>query len=186
MLQRAVKTRGDLSENATWSGLLLVELAEIQRELGQFDAALESLDQVIDAGGPVTFSALDVLERASFSQRQFDVLSRVLVSKASILERATHDSSIGESLGVPRWRRSNLHVADAFVRAAIARRLAGNTGEAATLLERALGLIPDDPIIHHIALLCAEERKDFELAITLAKNIASMLRESRPDRPGCA
>ena len=173
LLERAIKSRADLSENGTWSGLLLVELAEIQHERGQFDAALESLDQVIDAGGPVTFRALDVLERASYSQGQFDVLSRVLVSKASILERATHDPSIGQSLGVPHWRRTNLHIADAFVRAAIARRLAGNTGEAATLLERAVGLVPDDPIIQQIALLCAEERKDFELAITLAKNIAS-------------
>ena len=172
LLQRTLKTRATLSDNATWSGLLLVELAEIQHEVGQFDSALESLDQVIDAGGPITFNALDVLERASFSQRQFEVLSRVLVSKASILERATHDPSIGDALGVPRWRRSDLHVADAFLRAAIARRIAGNTNEAATLLERALGILPDDPILQHIALLCAEERKDFDLAVNLAKNVA--------------
>ncbi len=172
LLERAVKARAALSQNATWSGLLLVELAEIQHQLGEFDAALESLDQVVAVGGEITFNALDVLERTSFSQGQFDVLSRVLVSKASILERATHDSTIGDSLGVPRWQRNELHVADAFVRAAIARHLAGSASEAATLLERATGLVPNDPVIQHIALLCAEERRDFDLAITLAKDIA--------------
>ena len=172
LLQRALESRASLTDNTTWSGLLLVELAELQHDLGQFDAALESLDKVIHAAGPITFHALDALERLPFSHHQYEVLSRALVSKASLLERATHDSSVGDAHGVPRWRRSEMHVADAFLRAAIARHMAGNTAEAATLLERSLALLPSDPILQNVALLCAEERKDFELAISLAKHIA--------------
>ncbi len=183
LLQRTIKSRALFSDNASWSGLLLIELAEIQDELGQFDAASESLDQIIHAAGPVTLRALDALERVSFSHHQYETLSRALVSKASLLERAVHDSSVGDAHGVPRWRRSEPHVADAFLRAAIARRMAGNTGEAATLLERSLALLPNDLILQHITLLCAEERKDFELAVSLAKNIAS---KSSDDAAGSA
>ena len=173
LLQRAIKARASLSNNSTWSGLLLVELAELRHKIGGFEEALEALDQVIEAAGPVTFNALEMLERLSFSQQQHEILSRALVSRASLLDRATHDSSIGDALGVPRWRRTEQHVADAFLRAAIARQRAGNTGESAILLERGLALLPTDPVIEHVALLCAEERKDFDLAVSLAKNIAS-------------
>ncbi len=172
LLQRTIESRASLSDNSTWSGLLLVELAELRHEIGGFEEALEALDQVIEAAGPVTFNALDMLERLSFSQQQHEILSRALVSKASLLDRATHDASIGDALGVPRWRRTEQHVADAFVRAAIARQMAGNSGESAILLERGLALQPDDPVIEHIALLCAEERKDLDLAVSLAKKIA--------------
>ena len=173
LLQQVIKARVSLSDTVSWTGLLLLELAEIQHELGDFESALASLDQVIETAGPLTLPALDLLESVSFSHRQYEIMSRALVSKASLIERARHDSSIGDALGVPRWRRADSHVADAFLRAAIARHTAGNISEAATLLERALGLLPDDPVLLHSALLCAEERRDFELAVSLAKSFAS-------------
>jgi cellulose synthase operon protein C len=178
LLERTLRTRASLTDNASWSGILLLELAEIQNELGRFDAALETLDEVIAANGPMTFNALDVLDRLSFTKRQHDVLSRVLVSKASILERAIHDDSLGEALGVPRFRRSKHHVADAFLRAAIARQADGNSPEAATLMERALSLSPDDPLLEHVALLCAEARNDLALAVSLARSLAGKSRDN--------
>ena len=183
LLQRTLKSRANLSDNAAWSGLLLLELAEVQDDLGQFEAALASLDRVIEGSGPITFLALDRLESLAFSHHQYEVLSRALVSQASMLERTTHDASIGDSLGVPRWRRSDLHVADTFLRAALARHTAGSSGEAATLLERALSLVPNDPILQHSALLCAEERHDIDLSVSLAKSIAS---RSSGDAAGAA
>ncbi len=173
LLERALRARASLTENRTWAGILLLELAEVQNELGQFDAALETLDEIIEANGPMTFKALDLLESVSFAKRQHDVLSRVLVSKASILERSIHDESLGEALGVPRFRRSEAHVADAFLRAALARQSDGNDAEAATLIERALGLAPTDPLIQHIALLSAEARKDNTQAVSLARGLAA-------------
>ena len=173
LMQNALKSRAMLSKDLAWSGVLLMELAEVQRKLGRFDDAMESLDQVIEASGPLTFAALELLQRMAFAQRNYEALSRAHMGQASLLERAIGDTSAGDTLGVPHWRRSQNHVADELLRAALARHTSGNIGEAATLLEKARALCPEDPLLQHVVMLCAKELGDFDLAIAQARAVAS-------------
>lgn len=173
LLQQTLTARAGASNNPTWSGILFSELAEIQSQLGQFNDAVKSLDRVIDAAGPRTFAAFEVLQRLASTQNNDEYLARSHLGQASLLERAIQDPAAGDALGVPRWRRTSVHVAEACLRAALARHSAGNTSEAATLLEKARALAPEDPLIQHATLLCAEELGDFELALALAHAAAA-------------
>jgi len=173
LLQQTLAARASASDNPTWSGILFAELAEIQSQLGQFNDAVKSLDRVIDAAGPRSFAAFEVLQRLASTQDNDEYLARSHLGQASLLERAIVDPVAGDALGVPRWRRSLVHVAEAFLRAALARHSAGNTSEAATLLEKARALAPNDSLIQHATLLCAEELGDFEVALALAHAVAA-------------
>jgi cellulose synthase operon protein C len=153
--------------------ILYSELAEIQSQLGQFNDAVKSLDRVINAAGPRTFAAFEVLQRLASTQNNDEYLARSHLGQATLLERAIQDPAAGDALGVPRWRRSSVHVAEACFRAALARHSAGNTSEAATLLEKARALAPEDPLIQHATLLCAEELGDFEVALVQAHAAAA-------------
>lgn len=172
LLVQALKARTLGCEDPMWSGILLLELAQTQASLGDVEGALESLDQLIEAAGPRTFAAFEVIQQLAASQNHYEALARSYLGQASLLDRAIRNPAEGDTLGVPRWRRSQLFVAEAFLRAALARQASGSTSEAATLLEKARDLAPADPLIQHVTLLCAEQLGDLELALGQARTAA--------------
>ena len=173
LLQLVLRSRAALRNDTTWSGLLLTELAETQHRLGQCDEAFSTLEQIIEAGGASTFPALEMMQRMAFGQHDHAMLARAHIGQSQLLEKSIHDSSFGDAADVPRWRRSVTHVADALLRAALARHAAGSTSEAAALLEKAYALLPTDPLLQYVTLHCASELSDFELAVTLCRVIAT-------------
>ena len=169
--RRALAARAGIigDKDAEWRSLVLVDLAMLQLSADDFDSALASLQQAIEAKGPATYGALQALERAGRQAGRDDAVSQALEAQSALILRAIDEGSTGDALGVPKHVREPAYAADAWLRAAEAHRRRGDVAAAASLLDKALERLAGEPILTHARLHAAEAAGDTQTAATLAR-----------------
>jgi hypothetical protein len=166
---RSLGARARLAQHPTWRALLLVDLASLQVEQGDLEAAIASLDEAVGQKSEATFLAWAALEELGRVEERDDVLARSLEGQAELLLQATEDPVQGDALGVPHYRRNTAFIADAWLRAAEAERRAGNLTGATSLLDQALERLPSEPVLLHARLNAAEATGDIASAAQIAR-----------------
>lgn len=151
--EEALTGRAELTEDPTWRGLLLADVALLASNSGETDRALDILWRARDEGGAAAFYAARMVERVvrndpglagsdDFRTRNRR-LAEALEARAEMIHDAMSDPALGDKQGVPRYVRGIEFVVDLLVRAADARRLASELGRGAQLLDRALAILAD-------------------------------------------
>src|SRR5690606_29620843 len=134
--QRALKSRVDLTQHATWRALLAVDLGRLAAAAGDVELAVGSLQKAIDQASRATFTAARALESLAREQARDDLLASALETQATLIERALADGSAGDSLGVPVYRRTEANLALCWLGAAEALRARGEIAAATGLLDK--------------------------------------------------
>jgi tetratricopeptide (TPR) repeat protein len=148
--QEALNERTKVASDAAWRGLLLVDCAKLAQAAGDVDAALALLEDARRVDSETTWPATVLFEQilrehpgvvgseAARSRAQAHAMS--LEALAEIVQGALADGARGDALGVPHWTRQPARVVDGWMRAADARRRAGQLDRAAKALDKALSL----------------------------------------------
>jgi cellulose synthase operon protein C len=165
----ALAARAELAQDATWRALLLMSRAEVQLGAADADGALASLDQALERPSRARFLVLLALEDLGRRAERPDVLARALDSQAKLIVESMANADAGDALGVPRYRRSAAHAADAWVRAADVQRHRGDLAAATALLDQAIEGLPNEPAVAHARLTLAELSGDTATAARLAR-----------------
>jgi hypothetical protein len=192
--EEALTGRAELSTDAAWRGLLLIDVAKIAASTGDVDRALDILWRARDEGGSTAFTASTVAEAlvraapgapgSDEARARSRALADALEARGEMLRDAITNPEAGDAQGVPRYCRDVAHVVDLFLRAADARRAASELGRAAQLLDRALATVSEHPedgqsaqVLEKIVLMArlrlAELTGNTALAAELAEKRAS-------------
>ncbi|MBX3207876.1 MAG: tetratricopeptide repeat protein [Labilithrix sp.] len=162
--EEALAGRAELTDDPTWRGLLLVDVARLAASGGDVDRALDVLARARDVGGSAAFHAAATVERvvaadpglpgSDDARARSRALAEALEARAEMIQDALGNAEAGDARGVPRYCRRVEYVIDLLLRAADARRLASELGRASQLLDRALAVLaeaaerdgpPDEP-----------------------------------------
>lgn len=145
---QALTQRSQRTTDPTWRALLLLDLGRLAAAAGNVDGALGLLEEARNLRSGASFAATQAAARLIRSEpgahgsdeakQRLRAYAGVLEAQAEIIREARADEAKGDSLGVPIWIRDTTHMVDSWLRAAEARRLAGEIGVAATVLDRAL------------------------------------------------
>lgn len=150
--EEALAGRTELTEDAVWRGLLLVDLAEVAAKHGDVDRALQIADLARAEGGApwAAASAIERMVRADpglpgsdDARTRGKNLADALEGRAEMIREAMGNDERGLALGVPPHLRSVEVLTDLFLRAADARSAAGELGKAARDLDRALEVLTE-------------------------------------------
>ncbi len=177
---RALGARAEQTTNPAWRALLLVDLAKLQLEADDAPKAIDSLQKAIDLKGASTFSALMSLEEAGRRSEQQEVVARALEAQAALILRAIDDESTAKAFGIPAFRRSAAHAADAWLRAAEAHRRRGDIAAATALLDQALERLPEESALRHARMHTAEAAGDTGTSAALAQKELDLGIQGRP------
>ncbi len=157
--RHALVQRAALSTDPTWRGLLLVDAGRLAALTGETDVALSLLDEARTVGGGATYVASVELGRlaqkanaANGGSTDPEVIERArlaasaLETEATLLGQAvaTEGATDVTDHGVPSWllgSHAAAPAADAWLRAAVEFRLAGDLPRAADVLDRALSFL---------------------------------------------
>src|SRR5262249_6879039 len=132
----------------TWRALLLLGVAELLNKRGEGARAIQVLEQATVLEGSARYRSAVALERQAARDSQLRSLAKALEAQAEMVVTAQKDAESGDALGVPESRRGPEAAADAWLRAADARRHMGELAQAAALLDRALEKVgPKAPIL---------------------------------------
>ncbi len=149
----------------TWKGLLLLDIAQMAAAQGEVERALAIYDEARALGSEATFAAALAQERLAKSdpglpgtdeqRTRSDAYASALEAQAAIVGEALAEtpnpapggglSERAKELGVPRWALHRAFLVDAYLRAAEVRRVRGELGRAASLLDRAIEAVPEPP-----------------------------------------
>lgn len=145
--EEALAERAKQANEPTWRGLLLVDVARLAAELGETDRALALLSEAAATGAGATYAATLATERltrrepgivgSDEARARADAYAAALERQGELVEEAMASAEQGDAHGVPRWVRTPTMIADAWLRAAEARRAIGELGKAAAVLDRA-------------------------------------------------
>ncbi len=143
----ALSERAKLASDPTWRGLLLVDVARLAADLGDVDRALGLLADAAKIGSAATFAAALATERlarrepgiigSDEARARADAYASSLERQGELIEEAVASPERGDTLGVPHWVRKPTMIADAWLRAAEARRASGDLDRAGAILDRA-------------------------------------------------
>ena len=149
----AERTKG--AGDPTWKALLLLDIARMAARRGEVERALAIFGEARALGSEATFAAALAAERlakadpglpnSEESTTRSDAYADALEEQAALVGEALADGARARELGVPRWALHRAFLVDAYLRAADVRRARGELGRAATLLDRAMGAIPEPP-----------------------------------------
>ena len=166
---RALAARASLAQPPYWRSLLLIDLARLQYGTGDADSAYASLEEARSIGGAAAFAVERALEDLAQRDDRADFLARALEAQARLILAALDSAETGDVAGVPHWRRTRAHAADAWMRAAEALRGRGEIGPAILLLDQALERLPDEQGLFHARIRLAELTGDVTTAARLAR-----------------
>lgn len=151
--EEALAGRAELCDDATWRGLLLVDVAELAAGAGETDRALEVLARARREHGGASFVATSATERivrgdpglpgSEDARARSRALAEALEARADLIRDAIADGAAGDARGVPRACREIAYVIDLLLRAADARRAGSELGRASEALDRARALLAD-------------------------------------------
>ncbi len=167
--QKALDARARACQHPTWRALLELDLAELETADEDVESALQHVESALEAKGEATFASLLALEDLGKRSGREELIARSLEAQAALSIRSVQDASVGDALGVPRYRRSPAQAADAFLRAGEAHRRRGDLEAAGTLLDQALEHVPNEPALVHARLVVAEIMGDTETSARLAR-----------------
>src|SRR5260221_8637999 len=121
--------------------------------------------------GSTRFRSAVALERVAKDSGQRAAYASALETQAELVVMALTDPAEGDRVGVPRGVRQQEVVADAWLRAAEARRQLGDGPAAAALLDRALERVGPRPPILSARLAVAEAAGDTATAERIAETL---------------
>ena len=124
--ESALLRRAELAITPEWRALLLLDIAGMRAAAGDPDRAFAAVQQAAAIDGPAKFVALRKLESEARNKGDSELEADALEAQAALVMEALANPSIGDAFGVPRGVRSPAHAADAWRRAAEARRRSGN------------------------------------------------------------
>ncbi|WP_441288971.1 hypothetical protein ACSRUE_45215 [Sorangium sp. KYC3313] len=165
---RALEARAELATDATWKGLLFIELADLAAATENVERAYELLDAAAALEGRARFRSQLALEVIARREEDLGALARALEGQAELIADALDDEASGDANGVPRTLRKPEHAADAWLRAAELTQRAG-TGGFASLLERAAERLPESTLLGRARIAALESAGEAEAAASLAK-----------------
>lgn len=154
--ESALLRRAELATTLEWRALLLLDIAAMRAKAGDPDRAFAAVQQAAAIDGPAKFIALRRLEAEARDKGETELEADALEAQAALVMEGLANPSIGDAFGVPRGCRSPAHAADAWRRAAEARRRRGQVEAATELLDRALEQLPGDPALSQARLSLAE------------------------------
>jgi hypothetical protein len=167
----ALEERAARAEPPTWRALLLLDAAELQAQAGDAEKASATCRTAAEIEGAARFRAYVMLADLARRERNDHLLAEALEAQAAQVLEALADGAKGDALGVPRWVRSSAFVADAWLRAAEARRRGGDVDGAAALVDGAATRLPDEPAIAAAQLALADATGHGERAAEIAKRL---------------
>jgi len=167
----ALEARAKSEKNATWHALLLVSLAELQAEQGDGEKATHLLGSAMELDGGARFLAAQALERHAIRGGDKGAFADALETQAELVITGLGDPAEADRLGVPRFARQIEVAADAWLRAADARKQLGDATRAASLLDRALERVGSKGPILTARLAVAEAAGDTATAERIAETL---------------
>ena len=167
----ALEARTKLETNPTWRALLLLLLADLLAKQGETEQATGLLETAMTLDGSACYRAAVALEGLARDSGQKAAYATALETQAELVVAALTDPAEGDRLGVPRSVRQQEVVADAWLRAAEARKQLGDAAAAATLLDRALERVGPRPAILTARLAVAETSGDLATAERIAETL---------------
>jgi hypothetical protein len=167
----ALEARANLEGNPTWHALLLMSLAELSAEQGDGEKATQWLASAMELDGAARFLAAQALERHATRAGDKGALADALETQAELVITALGDGAEADRLGVPRFARQAEVAADAWMRAADARKQLGDATRAASLLDRALERVGSKAPIMFARLAVAETAGDTATAERIAETL---------------
>ncbi|MFO0658247.1 MAG: tetratricopeptide repeat protein [Polyangiaceae bacterium] len=172
--RQALAERVTRAEPATWRQLLYLDLADLEARSGELDKAAETLRAAAMLEGEGRFRVFVALAELARREDDDTLLAEALEAQGELMAEAMGDAERGDLLGIPRYVRSAVYVADVWLRAADARRRAGDMSAAARLLDQALGLCPDDSLLVAARLTLADATSDREKSAELSKRLLEL------------
>lgn len=166
---RALAARARLAQDPLWKQLLLIDLGELRSAGGETVTARQALEEAVGLGGSATFEALEALAQFAKSSGAPDVEERAYEALADAIALSLTNPEAADKLGVPRYRRSAAQAAYAWLLAADRKRGRGDLAGATALLDQALELLPNEPLLSRARLYAAEVAGDTATAARLAK-----------------
>jgi tetratricopeptide (TPR) repeat protein len=166
---RSLEARAELSGDATWKALLLIDLAGMQAQAGNADRAYEMLGTAAALEGKARFRTQVALEAIAQRDDNLDALSRALEGQADLLVEAIEDAERGDETGVPRHMRKAEFAADAWLRLGEVKRRQGDANGWSSCLQRAAELFPDSAVIARARISALESIGEIDTAADLAK-----------------
>jgi len=134
----ALEARSKLESDPTWRALLLIAYSDLLSKQGDTEQAIALLQSAAALDGGARYRAVLTLERVSRDAGQKAAYAGALESQAELVAVALADPAEGDRIGVPRSVRQQEVIADAWLRAADAKKQLGDVAGAGTLLDRAL------------------------------------------------
>ncbi len=138
-----------------WKALLLLDIAQMAAKRGEIERALAIYAEARALGSRSTFAAAAAAERLAKTDpglagtdeanTRSDAYADALEAEAALVGEALADPERASALGVPRWAQHRSFLVDAYLRAADGRRVRGEIGRAANLLDRASDAVPEPP-----------------------------------------
>ncbi|MEM9692391.1 MAG: tetratricopeptide repeat protein [Myxococcota bacterium] len=166
--QRALEARSQLTGDATWQGLLLLELAELVEADGNLDQAVRLVEDAVGLGGRATFLAHAKLAHLAGFARDSHLLIRALEAQAELVANALQDAERGRAAGIPATLVSETLVAELWLRSGVLRRRHGDAEGALAVLQAAAERL-STPLVARLTIEAADAAGDPELAVRLAR-----------------
>jgi Tfp pilus assembly protein PilF len=167
---RALAARARLAQDPLWKQLLLIDLGELRSAGGETVSAREALEEAVGLGGSATFEALEALAQFARLNGAPDVEERALEALADAIALSLSNPGSADKVGVPRYKRAPAQAAYAWLLAADRKRARGDLAGATTLVDQALELLPNEPVVVRARLHLAEVAGDTATAARLAKS----------------
>ncbi len=192
--REALAKRTTHTNDPTWRGLLLLDLAQLTAEGADVSTALALSREAQLLGGAATYrvtvAAARLIRRepgapgSEDATRRSKLYASVLEAQGALIRDAIAAPERGDQLGVPRWARKRAHMVDAWLRAADALVASADLDGAARVLDRAVAAMEDgdaearDPTdklvlraVTRTRMRVAERRGDTSLAASLAQQM---------------
>jgi hypothetical protein len=166
---RALAARARLAQDPLWKQLLLIDLGELRSAAGESVSARQALEEAVGLGATGTFEALEALAQFAKSSGLPDVEERAHEALADAMALSLSNPEAADKMGVPRYRRSAAQAAYAWLLASDRKRIRGDLAGATALLDQALELLPNEPLLLRARLYTAEVAGDTASAARLAK-----------------
>ncbi|HEY4104988.1 MAG TPA: hypothetical protein VGM44_13915, partial [Polyangiaceae bacterium] len=113
--ERSLVARAGLTAKPHWKALLLLSLAEQRASADEIESAERALEEAIAIESPARFSALCALAELAQKSGQWAAGSRAHARIAEALESSLENAAAADAIGVPLYRRSIEHAADAWL-----------------------------------------------------------------------
>lgn len=166
---RSLEARAELTQHATWQGLLSVELARACAEQGDMERATSVLDAVVAGESSARFVSRLTLEAIAAKLDDGELWAHALEGQAELVAQSVDDPDFGDKAGVPRFLRRAEVAAEAWLRASELRRRAGDAWGAVAALSGAAERLPSSALVARLRMAAADASGDHAAALEIAR-----------------